>query len=104
MSSEVLIVTTRVVPVLCLPGGSGESLLETTQIPEGVVWLLHCLMSTRSSAVGFSRGDDLKGRGVWIASHFSSDYFLLVNAYKKPRQTINSSIISQLLVSVDMQK
>lgn len=41
MASEILIVTTHVVPVLFLPGGSGQSLLEATQIPKGVVWLLH---------------------------------------------------------------
>lgn len=95
VSSEVLVVTTCVVPVLCLPGGSGHSLLETTQISKGVLWLLRCLMSTRNSAVGFSRGDDLKGRGVWIASTFSSVCFLLLNAYKKAKPTINSLIRSQ---------
>lgn len=42
------------------------------------LWILHCLMSTRNSAFGFSRGDDLKGRSVWIASTFSSVCFLLL--------------------------
>lgn len=103
MSNEVLIVTSHVIPVLCFTV-SGRSLLEITQIAKAVLWLLHRLMSTNNSAVGFSRGEDLKGRGVLVASTFFSDYFLLLNAYKKPKPTINNLIRSQLLVGVDMQK
>lgn len=104
MSSGVPIVTTHVIPALCLTSGSGQSLPETTQIAKGVLWLLHRLMSTRNSAAGFSTREDLKGRGVWVACTFSSDDFLLLNTYKKPKPTISSLIRFWLLVSVDMQK
>lgn len=101
VSSEVLIVTTYVVTVLCLPGVSGHSLLETTQIPKGV-FVDFALSHVNQKFCNWF----LKRR--WLERQKCMDslylFFCLFFIVKKAKQKINSLIRSQLLVSVDMQK